>query len=198
MILHGFHPPVRVRDLRDPTRTGRRVGREPFLCQEIIENRDRGGSASVVLHCNSNLFLFIALISSFQEYSTQNPAWFLQQIKLMNSQNVGCNVWKSYMGCWLWGVEAILMHNPVSPETLWGFPRVKNQGLLHPHDLVASRTYDLLVQAGRLPVPRTGGPVRTVPIRVFHLPCTKKIPLLLRTACFASIHYTNILTEIWN
>lgn len=82
-------------------------------------------------------------------------------------------------GCGLSAGEAILMHDPISPGPSWGLPMIKDQNLLHPHHLVAARSYDRLVLPRCLPVTAPGRPVRSITIPILGLSKVEKIPLLL-------------------
>lgn len=89
----------------------------------------------------------------------------------------------------LWGIgclggfstnKAIFMHNPISPRPVWGLSSVKNQSFLHPHNLVAPRSHNLLVNSSGLPVTGTCCPVGSVSIGILGFPSAEEIPLLLQ------------------
>lgn len=73
------------------------------------------------------------------------------------------------------------MHDPIGSGSMWGLAPVENESLLHAHYLIASASYNLLVNSGGFPVARTSGSVGSVPIRVLGLSGAEKVPLLLPT-----------------
>lgn len=78
------------------------------------------------------------------------------------------------------------MHDPVGLGAAGRLPSVKNQGLLHTHDLVlvlVSSGEDRLVDPGRLPEPRDGRPVHPVPVQVLGFLGAEEVPLLLTITC---------------
>jgi hypothetical protein len=89
----------------------------------------------------------------------------------------------------LWGIgclgdfstnKAIFVHDPISPRPVWWLPSIKNQSFLHPHNLVAPRSHNLLVNSSGLPVTGTCCSVGSVSIGILGFPSAEEIPLLLQ------------------
>ena len=73
--------------------------------------------------------------------------------------------------------EPVLMHDPISLQTLWWPPLVEHQGLLQADVLIPC--VDRLVGPRRLPVPRSGCPVRPDSVRVLPVSRAEEVPFLV-------------------
>jgi len=71
--------------------------------------------------------------------------------------------------------EPVLMHDPISLQTLWWPPLVEHQGLLQSDVLIPCM--DRLVGPRRLPVPGGGRPVGPDSVGVLPVPRGEEVPL---------------------
>lgn len=71
------------------------------------------------------------------------------------------------------------MHYPIGSDALRSSAAVINQSFLHSDRPVLWRHSPVF--PGRLPIPRSGGSVRSKPIRVFSVPRPEEIPLRIST-----------------
>lgn len=80
--------------------------------------------------------------------------------------------------------KAVLVHDPVTFDTLGSSPAVKNQSLLHPKKRTSLGAVNLSVLAGGFPVAGFSGTVGAKPGRVFPVTQAEKVPLFLSHLCF--------------
>ena len=72
------------------------------------------------------------------------------------------------------------MHDPVSPSAMGGLSSVKNQSFLHPRNLFALRSHNLLVYSSCFPVAGACGSVGSVPIGILGFSGAEKVAFLLQ------------------
>lgn len=79
--------------------------------------------------------------------------------------------------------KPVLMHDPVSLDSLGRFSSVENQSLLYPNMFAAILWSDRLVSSSCFPITTPSSPVRPGTIRVFPVTWREEIPFFLSKQC---------------
>lgn len=88
----------------------------------------------------------------------------------------------------MWGLQAKLMHDPPSFDSIRSSVPIENQSLPHPYDLPRSRIHHQPIFPGSFPVPGCRRPIGPEPRRVLPVTEAEEVPLVRVQLCHLFIH----------